>query len=96
MESAKKISKQLVENRLVACANLYPIESIYRWENEIEEGQEFAVLLKARVEDFPLIEKFVKKNHPYKIPCIVMYSIDDGFPPYLEWIKESTNRNQED
>lgn len=96
LESARRTAHGLIERRFAACANLHPVRSFYRWEGGIEESEEIAVLLKARAEDFPLIEECVRGSHPYLVPCIVMYGIESGFPPYLEWIKESTDRPRAD
>ena len=46
-ETARRISKQLVEEKLAACANIFPaIESIYRWKGKIETGQEMIAFFK--------------------------------------------------
>jgi len=43
-EEAMKIGRTLVEEGLAACANLFPITSIYQWKGKIEEGSEFGYL----------------------------------------------------
>lgn len=91
-ESARTLSRMLLERRLAACANIFPISSLYWWKGEIIEEGEHAVLLKTRTEDFEEIRKAVLGHHPYEVPCIVRYAISEGHAPYLEWIRESTER----
>jgi periplasmic divalent cation tolerance protein len=93
-ESSSKISKKLLKLKLVACANIFPIDSMYWWKGEIVEEKEYAVLLKARTQDFDEIRRAILEDHPYEIPCIVRYDIIEGHAPYLKWIKESTYRSQ--
>ncbi len=89
---ARKIGKTLVEERLAACVNIHPIQSIYRWEGEIEEEGEAAMLVKTRTELVDKVIKRVKELHSYEVPCIVSLSIDKGYPDYLKWIEESTEK----
>lgn len=92
LEVSKNIAKRLVDRKLVACANMFPITSIFRWKGEIEEEDEVAILLKIRTEDFDLVKMEVKKLHPYEVPCIVRYEIAEGDRSYLDWISASTRR----
>ena len=89
-EEAKRIGKTLVEEKLAACVNIYPVESIYRWEGNIEEDIEAAMLVKTKA---GLVEKVisrVRELHSYEVPCIVSLPIEKGNPEYLKWIEEST------
>lgn len=88
--TARAISRSLIDQRLAACSNIFPISSIYRWKGEIEEAMEFASILKVRSEDFQDVVKAIKKLHPYEVPCIVRYDITEGSVDYLRWVFEST------
>ena len=87
---ARLIGRLLVTEKLAACASYFPVSSIYRWQGEIAEEPEFALILKTRatlVE--PLIAR-VRAVHSYAVPCVVSWIIDCGSPPYLDWISAST------
>ena len=91
-EVAASIGDDLVEKRLAACANFFPCRSIYRWKGRIERGDEWILLLKIRSSDFHLVTESILSLHPDEMPCIVMKEIDDGYQPYMDWLKESTER----
>ena len=87
---ARKIGKTLVQEKLAACINIHPIESIYRWEGDIQEEIEAAMLVKTRAGLVDEVIKRVKELHSYEVPCIVSFPINKGCPDYLKWIEEST------
>lgn len=88
IEEAKKISKNLLEKRLIACANMFPINSMYWWEGKINEDKEFALIIKTKKEKFDEVKKEIKKIHSYKVPCIVSFDIKRGNEDFLNWIKK--------
>ena len=90
---ARKIGRTLVEEKLAACVNFHPIQSIYRWEGKIEEEREIAVLVKTRAELADRVIERVKELHSYEVPCIVSFPIEKGYPAYLQWIGESTRKD---
>lgn len=90
LEEAQKIGRELVASRLAACVNLFPhMNSIYIWDGKLQEESEVVMIAKtteARVSD--LIAR-VKSLHSYSCPCIVSLKVEDGFPPFLEWVSGS-------
>jgi len=95
MPEARNIGRILVEERLAACANIFPITSIFRWKGNIEEASEFGIIIKTRTEKVKEIEKRVKEIHSYEMPCVVSFKIDDGSLDYLEWINDSVSCQDE-
>lgn len=92
-EEAVRIAQALVEERLVACANIVsPIRSIYRWEGKIWDEREWLLLLKTQRKRFAEIESKVKSLHSYAVPEIVSLPILEGIPSYLKWLEEMTER----
>ncbi len=91
METAKKMAKVLLEERLVACANIIPnVHSLYWWEGKIEEDTELIVLLKTRESLVHIIMEKIKRLHPYDVPAILVFKIEKGLNAYFEWIKTET------
>ena len=89
-EVAKKIASHMLEKRLVACANMFPVKSMYWWEGEIEKEDEVALVMKTQLAHKDSIVKEVLTLHSYDVPCVEFFDIRDGNPDYLEWIKKET------
>ena len=87
---AQKLGRILVEERLIACANYFPIKSIYRWKGQIEESAEVAIIAKTRADLVDRLIERVKQLHSYEVPCVVSWIIEKGNQDYLKWIEEST------
>ncbi len=91
LEEARRIGKKLIEERLAACVNIFPISSIYRWKDNIEESDEFGMIVKTKTEKVKEIEKRVKLLHSYEVPCVIEFKIGEGSAEYLKWIEESVD-----
>jgi len=86
-EIARRISNQLVSESFAACANILPtIESIYRWKNKIESGNEILVLFKLSEDRKSAFQDKLRSLHPYDIPEIIFVPVASGFPEYLRWV----------
>jgi periplasmic divalent cation tolerance protein len=91
-DAATKAARALLEEQLVAGANLWPLESHFRWQGRIEQRTECAVLFQAERRFYKRIEARLKQLHPDKVPQIVMWRIKDGSQPFLKWIMDETVR----
>lgn len=87
-------SRILVEERLAACANILPAQSIYRWKGELEEEDEVIVILKTNEETYPVLEERLKDLHPYEVPMIVALGVQAGSKSYLAWLAESLAKEE--
>jgi periplasmic divalent cation tolerance protein len=86
-ETAASISRELVENKLIACANIIQnVKSVYRWKEEIEESAEALVLFKTTKANFQKVKAHLLKEHPYELPEIISFDISEAYEPYLKWI----------
>jgi periplasmic divalent cation tolerance protein len=92
-DEGKRIARHLVDTRLAACVNiLQPIESVYRWQGQIAEEEEFLLIIKSTRELFTEIKAEIVKIHSYKTPEIICLPIIDGSPNYLQWISDSVKQ----
>lgn len=87
---AKKIAKMLIKLKLAACANLWPMESVYRWREKIIEDREVAMILKTRKNYYKKIESVIKKIHSYEVPCILRINPDQVEGEYEKWLVRET------
>ncbi|MEM2925375.1 MAG: divalent-cation tolerance protein CutA [Methanocellales archaeon] len=85
-EEAKKIARILVEERLIACANIFPITSIFQWKG-LQEVNEVAIIAKTKADRAGEIIARVKQIHSYEVPCVISWKIEQGYEPFLKWIE---------
>ena len=79
------------EERLAACANLLGgTTSVYRWKGAVEEGPEFALVLKTRASLADRLIARVRELHSYDCPAVVVLPVAAGNPDYLGWLAAET------
>jgi periplasmic divalent cation tolerance protein len=87
----RTFARTLVEERLAACVNLLPpMESVYRWEGQVEQETERQMIIKTSRDRIVALWDRIRELHPYETPEFVVLSIQDGSDAYLRWIGEST------
>ena len=83
------ISRLLIEKKIVACVNIYPaVLSIYRYNNEVVEDNEYLVHIKTTSDKFTEIRKIIERLHNYETPEIISLEILEGNEKYLKWIHD--------
>ncbi|HWX94941.1 MAG TPA: divalent-cation tolerance protein CutA [Terriglobales bacterium] len=91
-EEARQIARALVGERLAACVNIIPkVESIYRWQDKVEEAEEYLLLIKTTESAFALLQEKLKELHSYELPECVALAMTAGSPSYLKWIDDSVD-----
>lgn len=91
IDSARRIARELVADKFAACANIIPaIESIYRWQGKIEQGNETLVLFKTTDARSAAFQEKLKSLHPYEVPEIICLRVAEGSPEYLGWVIDSS------
>ena len=84
---AKKLAKILLEKRVCACVNIIKdIDSHFWWEGKIAQEKENLLIIKTKDSLFGNVKKVVKENHPYAIPEIIGFKIDQINKVYLSWL----------
>ncbi len=87
-EEAARMGRVLVEERLAACATLIPaVQSIYRWQGEIESSSESLLLLKTTPEKLAALEARLHELHSYETPEFLVLNVESGSRLYLEWLQ---------
>ena len=84
-EKSKEIVRLLLEKHLIACATMFSCQSMYRWNEVIQDDREFVILVKTTEDKFELLQAELIKVHPYKIPCIIKTAVTAN-APYAQWL----------
>lgn len=85
---AAKIANLLVEEKYVACANMFPITSAYWWNDAIENEKEWVSIVKTIPENWEAVKTKVAEIHPYEVPCIMKINVEAN-EKYEQWILNS-------
>jgi len=89
-ETAQRISKQLVTGKFAACASIFPaVESIYRWKDKIESGNEILVFFKLSEAQQSAFQDKLRSLHPYEVPEIIFVPVSSGLPEYVRWVSDN-------
>jgi periplasmic divalent cation tolerance protein len=88
-ETAERIVRTLVEERLIACGNIMVgVDSIYRWQGVVERGAEVLVMMKSTAARIPQLLERGAELHPYEVPELLVFPVGAGYAPYLAWVRE--------
>ena len=88
---ARKIAKQLVNSRLAASVQIAEVDSVYGWEQNVHNHNEFTLTIKTIEVHFSKIEELIKREHTYDIPQLMMLDIKHGSIDYLRWIEDQVS-----
>jgi periplasmic divalent cation tolerance protein len=95
-DEAGRLAEMLVEARLAACVQILPgVESIYRWQGQIERQAEVLLIAKTMRSSFEDLEREVRALHSYETPEIVAISLKAASGPYLDWLRASVDADAE-
>ena len=88
--SANELAASIVEQQLAACVNIIPgITSVYHWDNEIQNDQEWLLLIKTTGDMSEALKEAIMKIHPYDSPELISVDVTDGLPDYLQWVQDT-------
>jgi periplasmic divalent cation tolerance protein len=90
-EEADLIAKALIERRLAGCVQIIgPVQSIYRWQGQVEQAAEWLCLIKTTRTQYGDVEAAIRELHSYECPEVIATPIEAGSEAYLAWLAEQT------
>ncbi|GAB5348699.1 divalent-cation tolerance protein CutA [Alteriqipengyuania sp. 357] len=88
-EDAKAVAAKLLDERLVACANVIGrIEALFEWDGERGQGEEIAVLFKTHADRLDAAVARLDDLHPYDTPAILGWRADASGSATGPWLAE--------
>ncbi|HMA99043.1 MAG TPA: divalent-cation tolerance protein CutA [Wenzhouxiangella sp.] len=88
-ESAERLARGLVENRLAACVSVgSPVLSVYPWQGEIHADKEVPLTIKTAPDRVAALKDFIAKHHGYDVPELLIVPVTDGADSYLQWAED--------
>ncbi len=89
---AEHLAQALIGEKLAACVNrIRSVQSTYRWQGQVEQGEEELLIIKTRKELFPALERRVRELHSYSVPEIIAVPILAGSAGYLGWLGDQVS-----
>ncbi|MCE2716643.1 MAG: divalent-cation tolerance protein CutA [Alphaproteobacteria bacterium] len=90
-QQAEHLAETLIQERLVACANSWPIQSMYKYKGKFIKSHEIGMYLKTSMERHDAVHKRLTELHPYECPAIIMINTEHVHPAFARWVKEQTD-----
>lgn len=67
---AEHIGERLLQKKLVACVNSFPVSSSFWWKGQLEKSEEHLLMCKTLSSRLASIQKEIKAIHSYDLPVI--------------------------
>lgn len=87
-EAAQLLADVLLDSRLIACANIFPMASAYLWQGNIAKEDEWVAIVKTTKRNWQKLKDKVTKIHPYDVPCIMKIDVEAN-KAYEDWVRAS-------
>lgn len=90
MEEAQKIIVHLIDEKLIACGNCFPVTSFYKWKGNTETSSEITAILKTRKDNWNKVKEYIVSNHSYETPCVVRLGEVEANDAFASWVQVET------
>jgi len=84
------LSRSVVEAGLCACAQLETIESVYRWNGQVQQEPEIRLILKTTTTGADALVERVMALHPYDVPALYTLRADQAEAAFVQWVRDNT------
>lgn len=87
-EAARRLAASLLADKQIACAQITgPITSLFRWQGENTEAEEWQLVVKTTTERAEIVAEEIARLHPYTVPEIITQEVSAVHPPYHDWLR---------
>lgn len=88
--AADTLAAAMVEQRLAACVHIQAIDSVYRWQGQVQAEPEWRLLFKTTAARYAALETALRAAHPYALPAIVAWPCSHGLEAFADWVDAET------
>ena len=87
-DSAASVASMLLDEKLIACANLLaPMRSMYEWNGERCDAREIGVVFKTHASLLNIAVARIAELHPYETPAVLGWRCDEASPTAASWLQ---------
>ncbi len=83
---AANLASQMLSQRLIACANIYPSRSLYVWNGEMVDEQEWVLVCKTLRSRAEKATSLIEQLHSYDVPCVLRILPAESNQSYYSWV----------
>ncbi len=87
-EEAEKAAEVMLHQKLCACANIFRSTSMFFWQGDLAVEGEYVAIFKTTENKLQSLTERLKESHPYTIPAIISFKVDNVNPEYLAWVEK--------
>ena len=87
---ARAIRAALLDKKLVACGNTWPVSSAYSWNGKVEEAVEVMLLVKTTDDRLEEAAALIDELHSYELPAITVVRVEATSSEFERWVIDST------
>jgi periplasmic divalent cation tolerance protein len=86
-QEATRTARTLLDERLIACANVYRSRSLYHWQGQIADETECVLVCKTTPDRATEAERRVLELHSYEVPCVLQIVPAHANTAYRAWVE---------
>ena len=86
MEEAEKLGAIIIQKKVGACVDFWPIKSCYNWEESFTCISQAMLLITTLESKLDAVNTIISENHTYSIPLIAGVDIRRINHQYKEWM----------
>ncbi len=88
IEEAEKLGKLIINGKIGACVDFWPVSSCYEWEGSLICKSQAMLLITTFEAKLEEVNQIISENHKYSIPLIAGVDVRRINHPYKEWMME--------
>jgi periplasmic divalent cation tolerance protein len=88
IDEAKELGSLIINKKIAACVDFWPISSCYEWEGSFQCVDQAMLLVTTFESKLEEVNEIISKNHSYSVPLIAGVDVRRVNSSYKEWMTE--------